>query len=267
MPFYRLENFKKIQAVPHLSTGQGAVIEKEYLFFRRVYKEKASGSAPHYHPNEQFLFVLEGRINVLVGRVRRILSPGSLIHIPPHALHQNMATEEGQANYLYLKDRTWSLVGVAEDEALPDHVPTTEESRERLEKGDRSKKNKGSSGKTNARIDDLGQCFYDVVSSFDEPSRSGCLTFKVEGERMAFSYADMPAGYEIDFTTDQERFSYVLSGVLAATVDGESKTTGPGDIIYAPVGATVQMAVDGPDPVRLATIQTTNRLKKMLKQV
>jgi len=265
MPFYRFEHFEKQRVVPHLSTGQGAVLEKEYLFFRRVYKERASGSAPHYHPNEQFLFVLEGRINVLVGRVRRVLSPGALIHIPPNALHQNMATEEGQANYLYLKDRTWSLVGVAGDEALPDHMPTTEESIERYEKGERPEKAKGLSGKLNARTDGLGRCFYDTAGSFDEPSRSGCLSYHVEGERIAFCYLDMPAGYEVDFNTDQERFSYVLSGVLTAALNGEAKTTGPGDIIYAPVGATVRIAVGGNGPVRMASFHTTDRLKKMFK--
>jgi hypothetical protein len=34
------------------------------------------------------------------------------------------ATEDGNLQYLYIKDKTWTVVGLAEDEAVPDKAPS-----------------------------------------------------------------------------------------------------------------------------------------------
>jgi hypothetical protein len=37
------------------------------------------------------------------------------------------ATEDGDCSYLYMKDKTWTVVGLAEDEAVPGKAMTVSE--------------------------------------------------------------------------------------------------------------------------------------------
>ncbi len=122
MPFHRFENYKVHHLNPHLSTGEGPVIEGAYMYFRIVTKKAGTGSTLHYHPNELMAFPLKGKINAVVGRERRIVKPGTFVHMPPYARHGFTACEDGDLTYLYIKDRTWTLIGSAEDEALPDEA-------------------------------------------------------------------------------------------------------------------------------------------------
>jgi quercetin dioxygenase-like cupin family protein len=257
MPFYHFEELPSLQATPHLSTGKGPVIEGEYIFFRKVSKESASGSQLHYHPNEQFLFVLEGNINVLVGKDRRIVGPGTLIHIPFNARHQNMATEEGPANYLYIKDRTWTLVGVAADEAIPEKAQTTEEITAKLKEGIWPGTGK-KGGASSARVEDLGTCFYSVIPSVNAPSTSATRRFTVEGDRIAFEFSELKGGFKTSTShSKNEHFLYVLSGLLEAEVNGEQKTAGPGTVIHIPVSSSYGFGVSQGTSARYAAVRST----------
>ena len=62
MPFHRFENLRVHHLNPHLSTGEGPVIEGEYMYFRIVTKKAGTGSTLHYHPNELMAFPLRGKI-------------------------------------------------------------------------------------------------------------------------------------------------------------------------------------------------------------
>ena len=127
MPFHRFENLRVHHLNPHLSTGEGPVIEGEYMYFRIVTKKAGTGSTLHYHPNELMAFPLRGKINALVGRERRIVMPGTFVHMPPYARHGFTACEDGDLIYLYIKDRTWTLIGAAQDEALPEQARSATE--------------------------------------------------------------------------------------------------------------------------------------------
>ena len=127
MPFYRFEDLGEKKLTPHLSSARGPIIEGEYFYFCMVSKDPGTGSDLHYHPNDLMIFPVAGKIHALVGKDRRIVHPGTFIHIPPYARHQMLATEDGQMDYLYVKDRTWTVVGIAEDETVPDSAPSVEE--------------------------------------------------------------------------------------------------------------------------------------------
>ena len=43
---------------------------------------------PHYHPNEeQFVMVLSGKLQMLVGDETAVVGPGDLVHIPRNVMH------------------------------------------------------------------------------------------------------------------------------------------------------------------------------------
>jgi mannose-6-phosphate isomerase-like protein (cupin superfamily) len=204
-------------------------------------------------------------INSLVGKDRRIVAPGTFIHIPPYGRHSIKATEESPINYIYIKDRTWSLVGVAEDEPLPNKALTTEEATEKVEQGIWPGLEK-ETGKSMARIEGLGICYYPILDSFDSPPSSGSRNYWIEGENMVFGFIERRAEYSDNLKkSDHEQFFYILSGTLKAKVNGESKIVGPRDIIHVPIGSHFSFSSVGEAISRMITVRSKSNLETSVK--
>jgi quercetin dioxygenase-like cupin family protein len=246
MPFYRFEDLESNYLTPHLSTGKAPVIEGRYMYFCLLHKNAGTGSELHYHPNELLIFPLRGKINAIVGKDRRIVSPGTFVHAPAYARHSMRATEDGPLQYLYIKDKTWTVVGLAEDEAVPDRAMTVDEVNRKYAVGDRDKHQKAQ-GKSQAIIDGLNLCFYPIVDSLDAPRFSARRVNWIEGERLAFGFFEVPAGYdEPQMRAERETFVYVLSGTLEAHIGTAGKTIVAGDIAHVPRGDTYHLRVTSP---------------------
>ena len=143
MPYFRFDEMKSHHLNPHLSTTQGPVIEAATMYFRCVTKQAGQQSKLHYHPNEFMAFLLEGEFDSIVGDEPHRVQPGTLVHIPSNAQHSFRAGPRG-IRYLYLKDRTWTLIGAAADEALPDKARSaTEVARHRCRQISRQGKSAG----------------------------------------------------------------------------------------------------------------------------
>lgn len=241
MPFYRFEDFESNYLTPHLSTGKAPMIEGKYMYFCLLHKIAGTGSELHYHPNELLIFPVRGKINAIVGRDRRIVSPGTFVHAPAYARHSMRATEDGPCQYLYIKDKTWTVVGLAEDEAVPDKAMTVAEVNKKYNVGDRDKHQK-TQGKSQAVIDGLNNCFYPILESLDAPQSSARRVNWIEGQRLAFGFFEVPSGYdEPQMTAEHEMFVYVLSGKLSARVGTSGKTVAAGDIIHISRGDTYRL--------------------------
>src|SRR6185436_15476176 len=169
MPFHRFEDIESRYLTPHLSTGKAPVIEGRYMYFCLLHKEAGTGSEPHYHPNELLIFPLRGRINAIVGKDRRIVEPGTFVHAPAYARHSMRATEDGNLEYLYIKDKTWTVVGLAADEAVPDKAFTVDEINQLHADGG---KRIATEGASQAVIDGLHECYYPLIESLDAPQVS-----------------------------------------------------------------------------------------------
>ena len=246
MPFYRFENLESNYLTPHLSTGKAPVIEGKYMYFCLLHKNAGTGSELHYHPNELLIFPVRGKINAIVGKDRRIVRPGTFVHAPAYARHSMRATEDGPCQYLYIKDKTWTVVGLAEDEAVPDRAMTVDEVNKKYSVGDRDKHQKAR-GKSQAIVEGLNNCFYPIVAALDAPRSSARRVNWIEGERLAFGYFEAPSGYdEPQMQAGHEMFIYVLNGKLRAKSDGQMKLVGGGDIVHVPRGAAYELQVKSP---------------------
>jgi quercetin dioxygenase-like cupin family protein len=262
MPFHRIEDYQSHRFNPHLSTAEGPVIEGQYLYFRIVTKRAGTGSTLHYHPNELMTFPLEGKINLCVGRERRIVWPGTFVHIPPFARHQFMATEDGDMRYLYIKDRTWTLIGAAADEALPERALSAVEVKRDVAEGRYPGQEKDAS-KSQAILDGLGCCFYPMIASLDAPPSSGHDEHWVEGTNLAFGFIESTPGHATRCPeAPHETFFYVISGALDAEVDGERRRAGIGDIIQVPRGKPYALVVAEGGNARYAGVRSTERLEQ-----
>ncbi len=243
MPFFRFEDHASRYLTPHLSTGKAPVIEGAYMYFCLLYKTAGTGSELHYHPNELLIFPVRGKINAIVGKDRRIVGPGTFVHAPAYARHSMKAAEDGDCEYLYIKDKTWTVVGLAADEAVPERAMTIDEVNLKYNVGDRDKHQKAQ-GKSQAIIDGLNVCYYPLVETLDAPKSSARRVSWIEGERLAFGFVEAPAGHaEPSKKSAHEMFVYVLGGELDAQCDEASKRIGAGDIMYVPRGESYRLEV------------------------
>jgi quercetin dioxygenase-like cupin family protein len=266
MPFHRFENFESHRFNPHLSTAEGPVIEGEYMYFRMVTKRAGTGSELHYHPNELMAFPLEGKINCMVGRERRIVTPGTFVHIPPYARHGFKACEDGDLRYLYIKDRTWTLIGAAADEALPDHALSAIEVKKALDAGRYPGEHKDQT-KSEAILDGLGTCYYPMIEALDAPGASGHCERWVEGTYIAFGFVESPPGHTSEAPHSQhESFLYVIRGALDAEIGQEKRRAIAGDVIQIPRGERYRLKVTGRKPTRYAAVRSTPRLERAIAE-
>lgn len=266
MPFHRFEDFKSYRFNPHLSTAEGPVIEGEYLYFRMVTKRAGTGAELHYHPNELLAFPLRGKVDCIVGKDRRIVQPGTLVHFPPCARHGFKATEDGDLKYLYIKDRTWTLIGAAADEALPGKALSVKEVARAVKEGKYPGKRKAPE-KSQAIIEGLGNCYYPMIESLDAPPASGHCERWVEGAHIAFGFVESPPGHVSEAKrSPHEIFLYVIRGAMEADVAGKKRRVTAGDVIHVPQGAAYRWTVRKDAFVRYATVRSTPRLEAAIKK-
>lgn len=266
MPFHRFEDFESNFLTPHLSTGKAPVIEGKYMYFCLLHKSAGTGSELHYHPNELLIFPVRGKINAIVGKDRRIVSAGTFVHAPAYARHSMKATEDGDCQYLYIKDKTWTVVGLAEDEAVPDQAMTVAEVNKKYQVGDRDKHQKAE-GKSQAIIEGLHTCFYPIIDALDAPQSSARHVNWIEGERLAFGFFEVPSGQnEPQKKADHELFIYVLSGELQAQSGTEDKLIKTGDIVHALRGNTYRLQVRSPF-ARYVMVRSTSYLEHRIESM
>ena len=259
MPYYRFEKLKSYHLNPHLSSTRGPIIEGQYMYFRRVSKTAGSRSRPHYHPNEFMAFFLEGKSHAVLGRRRRVAGPGMLVHIPSNARHSFKAIDD--VSYLYVKDRTWTLIGSAADEALPEQAMSATQVAKALKAG-RYPGLRGSAKNSRAIVDGLGDCFYQWMDQLDAPTASGHHERWLEGDNLAFGLIESPAGHCVeDRKAPHEIFAYVISGTLDAQVGRQKRRARRGDVIHVPKGAPRRWTVAGKGSARYAIVRSTSRLE------
>ncbi len=266
MPFYDFNDFAEQKLTPHLSSARGPIIEGEYINFCRVSKDPGTGSELHYHPNELMIFPLRGKIHALVGKDRRIVPPGTFIHVPPYARHQMLATEDGQMDYLYVKDRTWTVVGIAEDEAVPDAAPTVPKVNEQFDAGIYPGQEKEPE-KSEAIIEGLRDSYYPIIESLDAPAFSTFNYNWVVGERLAFGFFDLPGGHhENVHENEHEQFIYILGGTVDAQVDDEQQDVPAGGVIHIPRGSRRSISTKANQSARYATVRASKNLENLLNK-
>jgi len=263
MPFSRFEDLEANLLTPHLSTGKAPVIEGAYMYFCLIRKVAGTGSELHYHPNELLVFQVRGKADTIVGRDRRIIGPGTFVHSPAYARHSIKATEDGNCQYLYVKDKTWTVVGLAANEAVPEKAMTVDEVNRKYEAGE-LKDRTVETDTSRVIIDGLHSCFYPIIESLDAPRSSARRESRVVGERLAFGFFEAPQADETEPSTgEHEMFLYVLAGTLHSRVGGESRPITVGDVAHAPRGTSCRLRVQS-DFARYVTVCSTPFLENRI---
>ena len=96
---------------PLYSTANGACIEGDRMIVALMRMPAGTGAEAHSHPNEQWIYVLEGTFEATVGGKDVEAKPGSLVYIPADVVHSGKATADHDVVFFTVKDASHSLHG------------------------------------------------------------------------------------------------------------------------------------------------------------
>jgi quercetin dioxygenase-like cupin family protein len=122
---FDLAKLATVDAGPGYSTAHGPVVEGERIQVGLIRMPRGTGARPHTHPNEQWIYVLQGTLDSEVAGVKARVGPGSLVYIPANAVHCAVATGDGDVLFFTAKDLSHGIVGTAVDTSIsvPAYAP------------------------------------------------------------------------------------------------------------------------------------------------
>ena len=115
---FELARLQAIDAGPGYSTAHGPVVEGERIQIGLMRMPKGTGGRPHSHPNEQWVYVVQGTLECEIEGVRSRASAGSLIYMPANAVHWALATVDKDVIFLTAKDMSHGIVGTPVDTSI-----------------------------------------------------------------------------------------------------------------------------------------------------
>ncbi len=108
---FELTKVNHIKGGPDYSTAVGACIEGDRMMVALMRMPAGTGAEPHSHPNEQWIFILEGTFRANVGGEDIEAKAGSVIYIPANTMHSGKASPEADVLFFTVKDTSHSLHG------------------------------------------------------------------------------------------------------------------------------------------------------------
>jgi quercetin dioxygenase-like cupin family protein len=109
---FDLARLDPILGGPTYSTATGGCVEGERMMVALMRLPAGTGAAPHSHPNEQWIYIVEGTFAAVVGDKSVTAKPGSVLYIPANMVHSGQATADADVVFFTAKDTSHSLHGV-----------------------------------------------------------------------------------------------------------------------------------------------------------
>lgn len=130
--FFDFGDLEGIDAGTGYSTSHGPIIEGDRMQVGLIHMSAGTGARPHTHPNEQFIYVLQGTLSARIDGQEADVSEGSVMYIPADVEHAAHATADGDVYFYVVKDLSHGIVGSAIDQSTdeahyePGHEPDEE---------------------------------------------------------------------------------------------------------------------------------------------
>ena len=109
---FDLGTVSKIMGGPAYSTAHGPCVEGDRMIVGLMRMQAGTGAAPHSHPNEQWIYILQGTFRGEIGGQPFDAKPGSVLYIPADTIHSGKATADGDVVFFTCKDASHSLHGI-----------------------------------------------------------------------------------------------------------------------------------------------------------
>ena len=109
---FDLASLQKIMGGPAYSTAHGPCVEGDRMIVGLMRMNAGTGAEPHSHPNEQWIYILQGTFHASIGGKEFDVKPGSVVYIPANTIHAGKATADGDVLFFTVKDGSHSLHGI-----------------------------------------------------------------------------------------------------------------------------------------------------------
>lgn len=108
---FELAKLNEMMGGPDYSTAHGTCVEGDRMMVALMRMEAGTGAEPHSHPNEQWIYILEGTFEANVGGKPQTVKAGSVLYIPSNTEHSGKASKDGDVLFFTVKDTSHSLHG------------------------------------------------------------------------------------------------------------------------------------------------------------
>jgi quercetin dioxygenase-like cupin family protein len=110
--YFDFGTIQQIKGGGEYSTAFGGCVEGERMMVALMRMPAGTGSEPHSHPNEQWIYLLEGEMDFIVDGKSKRATAGSVIYIPSNTIHNARVGAKQDAVFFTVKDTSWGLAGV-----------------------------------------------------------------------------------------------------------------------------------------------------------
>jgi quercetin dioxygenase-like cupin family protein len=108
---FDLAKVNSIMGGPDYSTAKGGCVEGDRMIVGLMRMPAGTGADPHSHPNEQWIYILEGTFRMTIGDKKVEARPGSVIYIPANVIHSAQVTPDADVVFFTCKDASHGLQG------------------------------------------------------------------------------------------------------------------------------------------------------------
>ena len=108
---FDLANVNKIKGGPGYSSVEGGCVEGDRMIVALMRMPAGTGAVAHSHPNEQWIYILEGTFQARIGDDEIEAKPGSVVYVPSNVVHSANATVDADVVFFTVKDASHSLHG------------------------------------------------------------------------------------------------------------------------------------------------------------
>lgn len=109
---FDLAKVNHILGGPDYSTANGACVEGDRMIVGLMRMPAGTGAEPHSHPNEQWIYILQGTFMASVGGTDVTATVGSVVYIPSNVVHSGKATPDADVVFFTVKDASHGLHGI-----------------------------------------------------------------------------------------------------------------------------------------------------------
>jgi len=109
---FELAKLNRIMGGPEYSTANGACVEGDRMMVALMRMPAGTGAEPHSHPNEQWIYILEGTFRARIGDQEIEAKAGSVVYVPSDVIHSGGATPDGDVLFFTVKDAAHGLHGI-----------------------------------------------------------------------------------------------------------------------------------------------------------
>ncbi len=109
---FEMASVNHVMGGPDYSTAEGSCVEGDRIIVALMRMKAGTGAVPHSHPNEQWIYVLEGTFEATIEGTTHTVKPGSAVYIPANAEHFGRASADGDVVFFTCKDASFGLHGI-----------------------------------------------------------------------------------------------------------------------------------------------------------